>query len=238
MDVMTLMNYSLNMIRQFLAKWYYIIAIFGFVGVYRLRKETYTIFFMLIFIIFFIVCTLTGFYSIDRYTIAPVVALYPLSAYAMFHSIRSGKMCMKVVSVLTILFCIFLWAEKAFTPPDAGKLARKEAGMWILSQIGPEKKILTNRRRIGFYADTTPFIMSTFESLEEKDHIIARKTPHWANERVRISEMRGENGLNMALAIDTGEDSPETKILVDKLASWNLKPDKTFGNIEVYLPGP
>ena len=42
----------------------------------------------------------------------------------------------------------------------------------------------------------------------------------------------------MALALDMDEEFPETKILAKKLASWKLKPDKTFGNIQVYLPGP
>ena len=238
LDMMTLMNYSLNMIRQFLAKWYYILAIFGFAGVYRLRKETYSIFFLLAFTMFFFACSLTGFFFIDRYIIAPVIALYPLAAYAIFYSLQSGKTYMKVVAALSILFCIFLWAGKTFTPPDPGKVARKEAGMWILSKIGPEKKILTNRPRIGFYADTTPFVISKFESLEKKNQIIARKTPYWKKETVRISQLKGKKGLNMALALDMDEESPETKILAKKLASWKLKPDKTFGNIQVYLPGP
>ena len=237
LDVMTLMNYSLNMIRQFLAKWYYIIAIFGFAGVYRLRKETYSILFMLLFIMSFLACSLTGFFFIDRYIIVPVIAIYPLAAYAIFHSIRSGKTHVRVVSALTIFFCIFLWAGKAFTPPDAGKLARKEAGMWILSQMGPEEKVLTNRQRIGFYADTTSFVLSKFESLEKKNQIIARKTPYWKKETVRISQLKGKKGLNMAVALDMNQESPETKILAEKLAHWNLKPDKTFGNIQVYLPG-
>jgi len=130
-----------------------------------------------------------------------------------------------------------LWAGKAFTPPDPGKIARKEAGIWILSQIGPEKKLLTNRPRIGFYADTTPYVLSQFKTLKEKKQIIARKTPYRKKETVLISQLKGKNGLNMVVALDLEDESRETKIIAKKLASWKLKPDKTFGNIQVYLPG-
>jgi len=237
LDALALMKYSANMIRQFLAKWYYIIAVFGFLGVYWLRKEAYTKLFLLLFIMFFVVCTITGYFFIDRYIIASVVAIYPLAAYALVRSLRSKNTYMKIISCITIAFCVFLWAQKVFTPPSPDKLARKEAGLWILSQVGPEKPLLTNRPRIGFYADTTPYVVLEFTSLEKKDQIIARKIPYWENDTVLISKLRDKDGLTMAVALDLGIESQEVKLLAEELSSWKLKPDRTFRNIQVYLPG-
>ncbi|MFY9167958.1 MAG: hypothetical protein WAP09_06735 [Desulfomonilia bacterium] len=236
-DALVLMKHSLNMIRQFLAKWYYVMALFGFLGVYWLRKEAYTKIFLVIFIIFFLVCTITSYFFIDRYIIAPVMAIYPIAAYAVARSFRSGNTYGKILSCITIAFCVFLWADKAFTPPSPGKLARKEAGLWILSQMGPEKPLLTNRPRIGFYADTTPYVLSRFKNLEKKNQIIARKTPYWVKDKVVMSKLKGGKGLTMAVALDLGDESQEVKLLAEKLASWKLKPDKTFRDIQVYLPG-
>lgn len=237
LDALDLMKYSVNMIRQFLAKWYYVIAIFGFLGVHWLRKEVYTKFFLLVFIMFFLICTITSYFFIDRYIIAPVVAIYPLAAYALARSLRSGNAYVKIIACMTIAFCVFLWAQKVFTPPSPGKLARKEAGLWILSQMGPEKPLLTNRPRIGFYADTTPYVLSRFKNLEKKNQIIARKTPYWVKDKVVMSKLKGGKGLTMAVALDLGDESQEVKLLAEKLASWKLKPDKTFRDIQVYLPG-
>jgi hypothetical protein len=54
--------------------------------------------------------------------------------------------------VIIIASCPFLWASRAFDPPDLDRLARKEAGQWILTTVGPGKDIISNRERIAFYA--------------------------------------------------------------------------------------
>lgn len=237
LDALTLMQYSVNMARQFLAKWYYIIAVFGFLGVYWLRKEAYTFFFLAVFAIFYLVCTVTGYFFIDRYIIASVVTIYPLAAYALVRSFRFGNTFVKIMCCITIVFLVFLWAQKAFSPPRPEKLARKEAGVWILGQVGHEKPLLTNRPRIGFYADTTPYVLSRFKNLQKKNQIIARKTPYLKNDVVLISKLKGKKGLTMVVALDLEEGSQEMNLLIQKFENWKIKPDKTFGNIRVYLPG-
>ncbi|MDT8272270.1 MAG: hypothetical protein RRA35_03665, partial [Desulfomonilia bacterium] len=61
------------MMRQFLAKWYYLIAVFGAVGIYRLRRETYTRVFLIAFSVFFVICIIDDNVTVDRYIYVPVV---------------------------------------------------------------------------------------------------------------------------------------------------------------------
>ena len=57
------------------------------------------------------------------------------------------------------------------------------------------------------------------------------------NDTVLISKLRDKDGLTMAVALDLGIESQEVKLLAEELSSWKLKPDRTFRNIQVYLPG-
>ena len=234
-----LLENFIETIRQFLAKWYYLIAIFGAIGWCALRRETYARLFLLVFTLFFLVLALTEFFTIDRYTILPVVALYPLAAYALVSSLRSGNRFAKMAAGLTIVFCFFLWGQKAFTPADPHKVARKEAGEWIVSRVGPRKELVTNKTSIGFYARTTPYDIVALTDLESDSQVIAKKSKYsyFKRKKVRASDLSDAHGLTMVVALDLDDKARETGLIKQKLEAWRLEPDKTIGTIEIYLPG-
>ena len=220
------------MMRQFLAKWYYLIAVFGAVGIYRLRRETYTRVFLSAFVVFFIICIIDGRVTVDRYIYAPVIALYPLAAYVLAQMLRSRRKIVQVIAILAVVTFLGLWTQKALTLPDPDRVSRKEAGAWILSQFGPKTDLVTNRQRVGFYADTTPFVIINFESLDNEKKNIARQLIYrkWAT----LADIGSQGVLHMVVAIDiTHRDGV---LLKEKLESWGFVPDRTFGNILVYLP--
>jgi len=143
----------------------------------------------------------------DRYVLAPVVWLYPAAAYMVITSVRSVNRLVKLFAVLAIISCPIMWADKAFSPPDPYKLARKEAGEWILSRAGPDKEVITNRSRIAFYAH------GKFVPLANP---IVTKEAH------------------LCIAVDIRKE--DGKAVKERLDTIGIKPDRTFKTIYVYLP--
>jgi len=111
-------------------------------------------------------------------------------------------------AVIALISCMVLWAHLSFTPPDPDKLARRDAGEWVLSRLGPGHEILTNRDRLAFYAKGTGLPLGAFNG-----------TP-----------------MDKVLAIDTDEE--DGKMLQEKLDNQGILPDKRFGSILIYLPRP
>ncbi|MGC9338029.1 MAG: hypothetical protein ACP5EQ_08120 [Candidatus Cloacimonadia bacterium] len=198
---------SLNMIRQLFAKSYYLIGFFSLIGIYWRKRETYTVHLVIVTLIFFAICVKTTWVFIDRYTIVLVIWLYPIAAYALVKSLRSLNKPLKIIAVITMVMCPLLWGEKVFTPPDPDKLARKEAGLWILDRLGPDQVIISNRDRLVFYAQGT---------------------------YMPLSKYKAGNDTKSVLAVDTKYE--EGRIIVEEAHSRGVDPDKQFRSISIYLP--
>jgi len=198
---------GLNIAGNFFATGNCLIIFLGCLALYFSRINAYYVHLCLVLTIFFVVLSIMGWTS-DRYLLTPIVWLYPMASYACVRAVKSINKPIKILAVIAIISCPIMWADKAFAPPDPDKIARKEAGLWILSQIGPDQEVATNRDRLAFYAKGiyTPLP----NALDKKD-------------------------IQHCMAVDTlHEDGKAMKIQLD---SKGIEPDKRFGAIHVYLPG-
>lgn len=184
-----------------------LIILLGLAGLYRYRRDYYTGHLALVLGMFLLILTFWIFAS-DRYFLAPIMWLYPLAAFQALKIIRSGTVLPRWFAVVALLSCVIMWAHISFTPPDPDKLARRDAGEWVLSRLGPGHEILSNRDRLAFYAKGTGLPLGAFNG-----------TP-----------------MDKVLAIDTDEE--DGKMLQEKLDNQGILPDKRFGSILIYLPRP
>jgi len=194
-------------LRKFFATGNYLPVFFGFLGLYYFRRHVYYIHLSLVLVIFLLVLSIMPWIS-DRYFLAPLVWMYPLSAYALTWSFSHLSRPIRILAILTIVLCPLVWADKALTPPDADRLARKEAGRWILASAGGDNIVVTNRDRLAFYA------------------------------RARFVPLMGSNDIKKSpgrcMAIDTMlADGKAAKSVLDRMG---IKPDRKFRTIYVYLP--
>ncbi len=184
------------------------IMLFGFYGLYYYRRDAYFFHICLVLMMFFIILTFWIAVS-SRYYLAPIVWLYPVAGYGIVHALQSAGTARKVVGVLAVVSSIVLWIHISLTPPDPDRVAWREAGEWILVQVGPNREIISNRERLVFYAQGVQAPLSAFTD----------KDP-----------------LSRPMAIDAEYEGGKALLL--KLHSLRLKPDKQFRSISVYLPRP
>ncbi len=232
------MNAVTNLMSDFMAKTYYLIGFFGIIGIYFYRTTPYAKHLVITLLIFLGIFLGMGWNNTGResvrYIIAPIIYLLPIASCAVSSSIGSSSRFMKILAILAIISAPFLWAGKAFTPPDADRLARKEAGEWILSECGAEKDIITNRRRIAFYAQGNPAIIDVYPDLNKMDKAIA-----WGREtrNVKLKDVIDQKSLKKVVAVDYLSDD-FAKSWVSMLDDLGIKPDKKFRSIYVYIPQP
>ena len=193
-------------INEFLATGNPLVMLFAFAGLYRMRASVYARHAMLVLLIYLLIMVMWGHVFSGRYLLAPIVWVYPLAAYMVHTAWQSRRMIWKTCAVLAVISCVALWAYQAQIPPDPDKLARKEAGHWILAQIGPGREIMSDRPRLVFYAKGT--------SSPLKD--IDAHRPHHC----------------VAVDVDT-EQGRRFKASCDRAG---LRPDAVFRTIHVYLP--
>ena len=156
----------------------------------------------------------------------------PLAAYAVVTSLSSSTRTWNVLALLAIIAAPLLWADLALTPPDPDRLARKEAGIWLLSQVGPKKDIVSNEIRINFYAQGNILYLLPFSSPDKMKRVIAKKSPEAT--KIVLSDVIDRNLLKMPIAIDINhEDGKPLKDLLDKKG---IRPDRVFRSIYVYVP--
>ncbi len=230
------MNAVTNLMSDFMAKTYYLVGFFGIIGIYIYRNTPYAKHFAITLLIFFEIFLGMGWNNTGReairYIIAPIIYLLPIASCAVVSSIGSSSRFLKFLAILAIISAPFLWAGKAFTPSDADRLARKEAGEWILSEYGAEKVIITNRRRIAFYAQGYPAMNNVFPDLKKMHMAIG-----WGREAgtVRLKDVIEQNSLTKVVAMDYLSDD-YAKSWVNMLDDLGIKPDKKFRSIYVYIP--
>lgn len=182
-----------------------ILVLFACWGLYRQRAHLYARYLLGVLALYLLILTMWGFVS-GRYLLAPIVCLYPLAAYSVHAAWQSGRNVWKACAVMAVVSCVALWGYQAQIPPDPDKLARKEAGQWILAQIGPGREIMSNRKRLVFYARGVAVPLKNIKASEPLPCI--------------------------AVDIDT-EEGRKFKVRSDKAG---LQSDKVFRTIHVYLP--
>lgn len=230
------MNAVTNLMSDFMAKTYYLAGFFGIIGIYFYRSTPYAKHLAITLLIFFEVFLGMGWNNTGReairYMIAPIIYLLPIASYAVVSSIGSSSKFLKYLAILAVISAPFLWAGKAFTPPDADRLARKEAGVWIMSKCGKEKVIITNRRRIAFYAQGYPAMNNVFPDFKKKHMAIG-----WEREAgtVRLKDVIEQKTLKKVVAMDYLSDD-FAKSWVSMLDDLGIKPDRKFRSIYVYIP--
>ena len=195
-----------NAVAKFFSTGNPLVILLGLTGLYRCRRAYYACHLALVLGMFLLVLTFWIFAS-DRYFLAPIMWLYPLAAFQALKSVRSSAALPRSFAVIALLSCVVMWAHISFTPPDPDKLARRDAGEWVLSRLGPGREILSNRDRLAFYAKGTGLSLDAFND----------------------STARGQ-----VLAIDTDEE--DGKMFQERLGSQGILPDKRFGTILIYLP--
>ena len=193
-------------INEFLVTGNPVVMLFAFAGLYWMRAGVYARQAMVVLLIYLLIMTMWGHVFSGRYLLAPIVWLYPLAAYSVHAAWKSRRMIWKTCAVLAVLSCVALWVYQAQIPPDKDKLARKDAGQWILAQIGPGQEIMSNRMRLVFYAKGVPVHLEKIK-------------PH---------------GPYPCIAVDVDtDDGRRFKARWDKAG---LRSDKVFRTIHVYLP--
>ena len=183
-----------------------VVILFGLYGLYRLRKSPYAAHVLLTLAMTLLIIVFWRYQS-KRYLLAPIVWMYPLCAYFVAEALRSARASLKAFGSFAIVVCLAFWVHLALTPPDPDKLARKESGEWILSRLGPDQEILSNRDVLVFYAQGKPLPLSSFDE---------------------------ESSRSLVLAIDVLHE--DGKALEAKMLSLGRKPDRRFRTISVYLP--
>lgn len=168
------------------------------INVYRINTG---IVLMLFLTMFFIMGWTTS-----RYILAPIIWLYPLAAYVSYGAVKSNRKVIRLFIILTFLSCVAIWGSKSFTPPDPDRVAIRQAGEWIYSELGPDKYVLTNRDRLAFYAKTR------FNALND------------------IKDIKGNESC---IAVDINNDGGDD--LVNELTDKGLNPEKKIGPIYIYL---
>lgn len=238
-DFIDILQGILNVIRTFLKRSYYIVGIFGIIGLYLMRREPYARFMTVLLLAFICTYLATGWnvrgHDSSRYIFAAIITLIPITSNAMYTFLKSQKALSYWLAVLAILVCPVLWAAKSFAPPDPNRLACKEAGQWIFSKIGPNKDIITNRERIAFYAQGNIFLLlgQSDRTLTKGPKIqIAQKLPE--RNCLFMKELFIHDSLTRPVAIDTilWEGSSLMRLLEKK----GIHPDKEIRTIKIYLP--
>lgn len=207
-SAMDIFKSSVNVIMEFFSRGNAFIILFGLFGLYHYTRDYYYMHVCLVLGMFFLILIMWLFAS-GRYFLAPISWIYPLAAYAVARTFRLASNPLKAIAFLTVVSAIVLWADVAFTPPDQDKLARKDAGEWILASLGQDQEIISNRDRLVFYAQGSYIPLSDFQETDLFSRVIA---------------------------IDTMLE--DAKLLQEKIRSRGIIPDKQFRSISVYLATP
>ena len=205
-SIMDVLKAAVNVLAGFFSTGNPLIIVASIFGLYHWKKDAYYVHSCLVLIMFFLILVPWPLVS-DRYLLAPIMWMYPLASFGIMKTFQSQAKLKKAFAILAVLSCIVLWADIAFTPPDKDKLARRQAGQWILDRLGPNQEIISNRDRLVFYAQGKYKPLSTYHS---------------------------QNSLNGALAIDVKFE--EGRALVKEIGSHGIDSDKQFRSIYVYLP--
>jgi hypothetical protein len=230
----------IEVIRSFLKRSYYLLGLFGIFGVYLNWKSEISMYAkhsLIVLILSFIACLLTGWnYSgrgADRYLLVGIIYIMPMAAVAVKKMISDQKRgLMYWLAIFTIIACPFLWGGKAFARPDIDRIASKEAGVWVLAQLGPNQDVISNRPRINFYANANIVPVAENKKPGSLDKLIMYRQVDGTIFELKDIVIPKE--IKKPIAVDL---ELEDGFLWEKLLnSYGFKPNKRFRNIIVYLP--
>jgi hypothetical protein len=236
---LSVMSWALEFWVNFLKRSHYLAALFAFCGLYLNRKNTYVRQLSLSLAIFFFLFLLrkSGSEFSDRYMLALVIYMLPLASAMVVYALESSRYRLATaLAWLVILLCPILWAQEAFAPHDLDKLARKDAGRYVLARMGSGQDVITYREQIAFYADGN--VMDMVKDPEEQDY----------GKFVAYRNIDYKTGLNMITMEDVVSNGVVLKpIVMDRLLEadrvWiamldrqGIKPDKVLRSIYIYLP--
>ncbi|MBN1637245.1 MAG: hypothetical protein JW920_12070 [Deltaproteobacteria bacterium] len=196
-------------VSNFISTGNHFIMVIGCFGLYKYRNDRYKTHVIIVFAFFYLMMIRMGHTGMQnqRYVLAPIVWFYPLAAYAVVSWLSApGKVKKRIAVVVLLAACLF-WAGRAFTPPDSDKLARKKAGEYILSQAGPEQRVLTNRDRLAYYAK---------------------------GEYVKLDAESDIDNPQLIIAVDV--QKAEVREVKARLDTIRKTPARQFKTIYVYLP--
>jgi hypothetical protein len=146
---------------------------FSLLGFFIFRKNAiYRYHAGLTLLLFLFVYSFWGFAS-DRYSLAPVIMTYPLSAALIIQAMKSGNKLLAAAAFAVVLFSPAQWIYNSTGAPDPDKIAQKDAGRWILSVKGPGQEVATNRERLAFYAKSKLILVNVPEDIKNFSTVIA-----------------------------------------------------------------
>ncbi len=230
----------IDVIRSFLKRSLYLFGLFGILGVYLNWKSDLSIYArhsFIVLILSFIACLLTGWnYSgrgADRYLLAGIIYIMPMAAVAVKKIISGRKRGLLYwLAIFTIIACPFLWGGKAFARPDIDRLASKEAGIWLLTQLGPNQDVISNRPRINFYANANIVPVAENKKPGSLDKLIMYR--QFDGTLFELKDIVAPKEIKKPIAVDL--ELEDGFIWENLLNSYGFKPDKRFQSIIVYLP--
>ncbi len=183
------------------------IVVIGCIGLFFREKDLYSIHLCLAMAIFLAILSAWEFVS-GRYLLVLIAWICPLAAYTTMMMARSMNRTGKIAAFLVVITACIFWMDKALEGPDTNKIARKDAGFYILEHAGPDQKVITNRDRLAFYAK---------------------------GEYVPLEEATDAKKSSNILAIDI--EKADGKAENAEVKALGKKPARVFGTIYVYLPG-
>jgi hypothetical protein len=230
----------IEVIRSFLKRSHYFLGLFGIYGVYLNWKSEISMYAkhsLIVLVLSFTACLLTGWnYSgrgADRYLLASIIYIMPMAAVAVKKIISGQKRgLMYWLAIFTIIACPFLWGGKAFARPDIDRLASKEAGVWLLAQLGPNQDVISNRPRINFYANANIVPVAENKKSGSLDKLIMYRQADGTLFELKDIVMPHEIKKPIAIDLELADGLLWNELLVD----YGFKPDKKIRNIIIFLP--
>jgi hypothetical protein len=237
-DKLGMLLWVVDLLRYFLKRSHYLAAFFGLWGLFHYRKNAYARHFVICMAIFLLVfMSRTRSFFSDRYMLAAVIYLMPMAAAMLVHALESRtSRLLPGLALVTLLFCPFLWGAEAFASPDPDKLARKEAGEYILSRIGPSWDIISNREQISLYAEGSLVNIERPPADDDPDRFVAFRNTDLKTRSKKITlrvVVRGGSVLK-PIAMDTLLQ--EDMVWIRMLDRQGIKPDRIVRTIYIYLP--
>jgi len=147
--------FILKVVAVFVATGGYMAFIAGLCGVGKVANRDWKIILSVVMGLALIVHVMMGWLS-NRYVLLPLAWFYSAVAVGLIAWLRSSKIGLRVLAILTLISVVGMWGHAAFKDPDQNRLDQRSAGLWIKHEFGGNARVYSNRPRLVFYADGVP----------------------------------------------------------------------------------
>jgi hypothetical protein len=182
------------------------VMMFAAYGLVRHERSFYRRHVLITLGVFFLILVF-WIYASGRYYLVPVAWAYPMAAWGVVAALRSAGRAPRVLAVLAVVSCLGMWMHVSLTPPDPDRVAWREAGTWIRTELGPGTEIISNQERLVFYAQGKCLPLSAFRDAGTPGRVVA---------------------------VDTGYAEGGT--LDARMQALGHRPVRRFGRVAVYFP--